>query len=71
MFLGYYEHMGRALRIDVLKREGMFIFINLFGWNFTANDATEQTIFHGTSTHKSAVGPINYELLRQFLERKF
>jgi len=52
--------MGRALRIDVLKREGMFIFINLLGWNFTANDATEQTIFHDPLT-SLRLGSVNYE----------
>ena len=38
MFLGNDKHMRRSLRIDVLKRECMLVFINLFGRNLTSND---------------------------------
>ena len=45
MPFGNDEHMGRRLRINVFKREDVFIFENLFRRNLAANDAAEEAIW--------------------------
>ena len=42
------QHVGWRLRIDVLKRVGVVIFINLLRGNFAGNNAAEQTVSHDT-----------------------
>src|SRR5579864_565793 len=49
MAFGDDEHMGRRLRINVFKREDVFIFENSFRRNLAANDAAEEAIGIGHS----------------------
>jgi len=49
MPFGYDEHMGRRLRVNVFKREDVFIFENSFRRNLAANDSAEETIGIGHS----------------------
>ena len=42
------QHVGWRLRIDVLKRVGVVIFINLLRGNFAGNNPAEQTVSHDT-----------------------
>ena len=46
VFLGDHEHVRRRLRIDVLERKGVLVFVDFLGRNFTGNDAAEQAVFH-------------------------
>jgi len=46
MFLGDDQHMRRRLRFDVFKREGLFVFINFFGWDFSGDDLAEEAVSH-------------------------
>jgi hypothetical protein len=39
--------MGWSLRIDVFEGEGVFVLVNLFGGDFTGDDAAEQAVVHG------------------------
>src|SRR5579864_119450 len=49
MAFGNDEHMGRRLRINVFKREHVFVFKNFFRGNLAANDAAEEAIGIGHS----------------------
>jgi len=55
VFLGNHQHVGWALRINVLKGVNSIVFINFLGGYFAANDAAEQTIIHDTSSFQFAV----------------
>ena len=44
VFFGDDQDVGRGLRVDVFEGEDVFVFVNLFGWNFTAEDAAEEAV---------------------------
>jgi len=44
MFLGNHQHVRGRLRLDVLKREDILVFVDFFRWNLAADDAAEKTI---------------------------
>jgi len=41
VFLGYDEHVGRPLRVQILEGEGVFIFVHFFAGHFASDNATE------------------------------
>jgi len=41
MFLGKDQDVGRALGVDIFKGEGVFVFVNFLGGNFTADNTAE------------------------------
>jgi hypothetical protein len=45
------ERVSGRLRIDVLKGKNVFVFVDLFGRNFSANDATEEAVGVGVLGH--------------------
>jgi hypothetical protein len=45
--LGDDQHVGRSLRVNVLKGNDLVVLIYLFGGNFTRDDLAEQAISHG------------------------
>src|SRR5207237_7681319 len=53
MLLWDYQNMGRRLRIDVLKRVCMSVFVNFFCGNLALDNAAKQTIIHGASSSSS------------------
>ena len=55
MPLGHDQNMGWSLRVDIVEREGMFVFVDFFGRDFPANDAAKQTVVHDT-VHSSGFG---------------
>src|ERR1700691_923656 len=44
MFLRDDEHMGRRLRVDVLKGEDILVFVNFLRGNLAAQDAAEKAV---------------------------
>jgi hypothetical protein len=46
MFLGKDEYVRRALGVDIVKGEGVLVFVDFLGGNFTADNTAEQTISH-------------------------
>ena len=48
MLLGNDQHVRRRLRVDVLKRVGVFILVNFLRGNFTGDNPAEQTVSHDT-----------------------
>jgi len=44
------EDVRRRLRVDVVKREDMVIFVDFLGRNLAANDAAEKTVWIGHSS---------------------
>ena len=53
VFLGNDEHMGWPLWIDVVECEGVLVFIDFLGGDFTTNNSAEQTVIHGASSKPS------------------
>src|SRR6266852_5729045 len=53
--LGDHQHVGWALRIDVLEGINSIVFVDFLGGYFAADDATEQTVIHDTSNFEFAV----------------
>src|ERR1700722_1813405 len=49
VFFGNDQNMGWSLRIDIVKRISVFVFVDLLGRYLPANDAAEQTVVHDTS----------------------
>jgi hypothetical protein len=54
MFLGNDEHVRRRLRMDILERENVIVFINLLRWSLAANNAAEKAVGIG---HGCSLGP--------------
>jgi len=50
VFLGNYQHVGWALRVDVLKGVSVLVFVNFLGGYFATDDAAEQTVIPDTSS---------------------
>src|SRR3984957_15469755 len=48
MLLGNNQHMRGRLRIDIVKRVGMLVFVNFLGRYFPANNLAEQAVVHET-----------------------
>src|SRR5580704_291385 len=48
VLLRNHEYMGWSLRIDVVERVGIFVFVDFLGRYFPANDAAEQAVVHKT-----------------------
>jgi hypothetical protein len=48
MSLGHDQHMGWSLRVDIVERVGMLVFVDFFGRNFPANDAAKEAVVHDT-----------------------
>ena len=46
MFLGDNQHVGRRLRLNVLKGKRLFVFVNFFGRNFSRDDLAEEAVSH-------------------------
>jgi len=55
VLLGNDQHVRGGLRIDIFERVGMLVLVNLFGRNFSTNDAAEQTVVHDT-VHRFEIG---------------
>jgi len=53
--LGDHQHVGWALRINVLEGINSIVFVDFLGGYFAADDATEQTVIHDTSNFEFAV----------------
>jgi hypothetical protein len=49
VFLGNYQYVGWALRVDVLKGVNALIFVDFLAGYFAPDDAAEQTVIHDTS----------------------
>lgn len=56
MPFGYDEHMRGRLRIDVLKRIGVLVFVNFPGRQLALDDPAEKTV-----VHLEKVVPANFE----------
>ena len=50
MFLGDNEYMSRRLGVNVLKGEGVVVFIDFAGGYLAPNNAAEQAVTHDTSS---------------------
>src|ERR1700733_880130 len=47
VFLGNHQNVGRSLRIDVFKGEGVVVFVNFLRRNLAFKNAAEQALVHG------------------------
>jgi hypothetical protein len=47
MRLGNDQKVQRRLRVNIMKRESMLVFVNDFGRDLPGDDFTEQTVVHG------------------------
>jgi len=49
VLFGNHQHMGRSLRINIVKRIRVFVFVHFLGRYFPAYDSAKQTIVHNMS----------------------